>query len=115
MDLPDFLIRDADGFVRISGHRIGVEHIAFHYREGYSPEMLIEQYPTLSLPLIHKVIAFYLEHREAVDEMIDQTHVTIERQRAASPPVPTLADLRKRLAAKQQASAPTSQSATGAA
>jgi hypothetical protein len=29
--------------------------------------MLHEQFPTLALPLIHDVIAFYLQNRAAVD------------------------------------------------
>jgi uncharacterized protein (DUF433 family) len=106
MDLPDFLTREPDGFIRITGNRVGLEHIAFHYREGYSAEMLLEEYPTLPLSLIHKVIAFYLEHQQAVDGIIAETQTAVEAQKSAGSPAPTLADLRNRLEARQRASAP---------
>ena len=57
MNLPEFLTPHSHGEIRLAGHRIGLEHVVALYREGYSPEMLHEQYPTLSLALIHKVIA----------------------------------------------------------
>ena len=106
MDLPDFLTREPDGFVRITGHRVGLEHVAFHYREGYSPEMLLEEYPTLPLSLIHKVIAFYLEHRQAVDDIMEQTHIAAEAQKSTASPAPSLAELRNRLGARRPCSVP---------
>ena len=62
-DLPDFLTREATGEIRLSGHRIGLFHVVHYYNEGYSAEMLVCQFPTLPLALIHKVIGFYLENK----------------------------------------------------
>ena len=45
------------GEIRLVGHRVGLFHLVRRYREGYSPEMLVCQYPTLPLALVHKVIA----------------------------------------------------------
>ena len=67
MDLPDFLTKDNDGNVCLKGHRIGLQDVVRFYNEGYSPEMLIGQFPTLSLPVVHKLIAFYLENLGEVD------------------------------------------------
>jgi uncharacterized protein (DUF433 family) len=47
MDLPDFLAQDADGFIHLRGHRIGIQHVVHFYDEGYSAEMLAETFPTL--------------------------------------------------------------------
>ena len=94
MTLADFLVDHPDGEIRVTGHRIGLFHIVRYYNEGYSPEMLIEQFPTLSLALIHKVIAFYLENRSEVDSYVANYEAELEQQRAAAPKGPSLAELR---------------------
>src|SRR5947209_697623 len=66
MNLPDFLTEDAYGHIHVTGHRIGLNDVVYFYNDGQSPEMLHEQFPTLSLALIHKVIAFYLENQAEV-------------------------------------------------
>jgi len=67
MALPDFLETDDGGFVHMAGHRIGLHHLVRMYTEGSSPEMIAAYYPSLPLPLIHRVIAFYLENQRDVD------------------------------------------------
>jgi hypothetical protein len=52
--------------------RCGGEAKAWIYDEGYSAEMLAEEFPTLSLALIHKTIGFYLENRADIDTYIAQ-------------------------------------------
>jgi len=103
MKLPDFLTQDEGGWISLAGHRIGLTHLLHYYHEGYSPEMLLAEYPALSLALIHKVIAFYLENRDEVDAYVANCQEEIERQRSAARPMPTLAELRRRLDAKRHA------------
>ena len=103
MDLPDFLTQDSDGFIRVAGHRIGIQHVLHYYNEGYSAEMLASQYDTLSLPLLHRLIAFYLENQLEVDAYIGRCQDEIDRQRAAHVPGPSIAELRQRLATLQHA------------
>lgn len=100
--LPDFLEHEAGGEVRLTGHRILLPHVVRAYRDGYSPEMLWEQFPTLSLAHIHKVIAFYLENQAVIEEYMTKRDAEIDKQAAAHPPRFTLAELRARLAAKRQ-------------
>ena len=97
MVFPDFLQRDTDGFVRLTGHRIGLHHVIRAYNEGFSPEMLAGEFPTLSLALIHKVIAFYLENQPEVDRHIAAEEQASESQRAAAMPGPRFQELRQRL------------------
>lgn len=99
MVLPDFLTRDTDGFVHVTGHRIGLQHLVHYYNEGYSPEMLACEYPTLSLAVIHKVIGYYLETQAEVDQYVAECREAMERQRAAARLGPSRAELRRRLAA----------------
>ena len=104
--LPDFLRDDGHGYVNLAGHRVGLIDIVFYYNEGYSPEMLVCQFPTLPLALVHKVIAFYLENQDAVDAYAKEHQEEVERQRATAPRRgPGAAELRARLEKKRQAKA----------
>jgi uncharacterized protein (DUF433 family) len=103
MTLPDYLTRDADGYIHVSGDRIGLQDVVFYYKEGYSPEALLDVFPTLSLALVYKIIAFYLDNEADVAAYITQCDQEMERQRAAAPRGPDVAELRRRLAAKQSA------------
>jgi uncharacterized protein (DUF433 family) len=105
MNLPEYLTQDADGYIHVTGHRIGLHDLVFYYNEGYSPEALLEAFPTLSLALVHKIIAFYLEHSVDVNAYVAGCDVEMERQRAAAAHGPDMAELRRRLAAKQSAGA----------
>jgi uncharacterized protein (DUF433 family) len=97
VQLPDFLTRDADGFIRVTGHRIGLSNLVHYYNDGLSAEMLACEYPTLPLSLVHKVIAFYLENRTTTDAYIAGCEEEIERQRSSVPNGPSAAELRRRL------------------
>jgi uncharacterized protein (DUF433 family) len=97
MELPDFLEREEFGFIRLKGHRIGLDDVVYCYNEGYSPEMIQDEYPTLSLPHIHKTIAFYLEHQADVDRYISEEEAACERNRLLNPPRgPDLTELKRR-------------------
>jgi len=106
MTLPDFLTQDASGEIRITGHRIGLFHLVHYYNEGYSPEMLVCQYPTLPLALVHKVIAFYLENLAEVDAYVTSCQDELSRQRAANPRRIDEVALRRRLEAIQRGETP---------
>jgi uncharacterized protein (DUF433 family) len=105
MTLPEFLTQDTDGYIHVTGHRIGLQDLVYYYNEGYSPEGLLEAFPTLSLALVHKVIAFYLEGKGDVDAYVATCEAEMERQRAVTPRGPDVAELRRRLARKQAAGA----------
>ena len=94
--LPDFLVSTADGDIVLRGHRIGLYHVVQRYNDGYSPEMLVCQYPTLTLSLVHRVIAFYLDRRADVDAYVADYGRDLQQQ-AASVKRLELAELRDRL------------------
>src|SRR4051794_17195725 len=102
MTLPDFLRQLPDGEIVLAGHRIGLYHVIRYYNEGYSPEMLLGQYPTLSLALIHKVIAYYLENREEADAYVGRCEGELSRLRREGAK-PDWATLRERLDAMRRA------------
>src|ERR1051326_9502119 len=97
MSLPDFLTQDPDGYVHVTRHRVGLNDVAYFYNQGYSPEMLQEAFPTLSLAVIHKLVAYYLENQADVDAAMARSDAEMERQRATAARGPDLAELRRRL------------------
>ncbi|MFN0052727.1 MAG: DUF433 domain-containing protein [Planctomycetales bacterium] len=106
MQLPDFLDQQPAGAIRLTGHRIGLEHVVYVYNQGYTPEMILGQFPSLSLALIHKLIAFYLEHRAEVDEYAAHCQAEVNSQRGGATSSPDLAELRRRAVQLSQSAAP---------
>jgi uncharacterized protein (DUF433 family) len=100
MMLPEFLTQASDGEIRLTGHRIGLYHLVERYNEGESAEMLASRYPTLPLALVHKVLAFYLDHQAEVDAYIASCSAALSVQQRAAPAL-ELNALRRRLAAGQ--------------
>ena len=104
-NLPDFLTRDRD-YIHLAGHRIGLIDIVYFYNCGYSAEMLALHFPTVSLSLVHKVIAFYLDNQGDVDAYVREEEAEMERLRAQTPRQgPTLSELRARMEVKRRAQA----------
>jgi uncharacterized protein (DUF433 family) len=101
MNLPDFLSQDKYGYVHLTGHRIGLRHVVELYKEGYTPPMLHDHFPTLPLALIHKVIAFYLENADEVDSSIRQSRQALDRLTAEPQQGPDAAELRRRMEAQR--------------
>jgi uncharacterized protein (DUF433 family) len=100
MDLPDFL-QPVDGEIRLKGHRVALVHVVKLYTSGYAVEMIGAQLPTLPLAQIHKVVAFYLDHRDELDALVadhDREMDRLESETRRERPTPTLAELRQRLA-----------------
>ena len=95
MDLPEFLTRHEKGEIRLTGHRIDLFHIISHYNQGYSAEMLLDQYPTLNLPLIQNVIAFYGNNLADVHAYVADVQAKIDRFRAAYHPGPGMLRIRE--------------------
>jgi uncharacterized protein (DUF433 family) len=95
LDLPEFLSRHEKGEIRLTGHRIDLFDLVPFYNEGNSAEMLLGFFPTLSLALIHKVIAFYLENKAEVDAYVAGVESKIEQLRANYQPGPGILRIRK--------------------
>jgi uncharacterized protein (DUF433 family) len=94
MNLPDFLTLNEKGGIRITGHRIDLYHIVELYREGYTAEMMHCEFPTLSLAVIYKVMAFYLENKAEVDAYVVEVDARVQEHMARAKPTPTLEELR---------------------
>lgn len=74
------------GKPRIAGTRIQVKHVAIlHEREGRSPAEIVDDYPHLTLADVHAALAYYHDHRAAIDAEIEADRAWYEEQRATQP------------------------------
>jgi uncharacterized protein (DUF433 family) len=79
MDVP--LRTDQDGVIRVGQTRVTLLTIVARHQAGDSPEDIHRGFPTVDLGDIYAVIAYYLAHREAVDEYIRQVELESEEIR----------------------------------
>ena len=74
------------GKPRIAGSRIQVKHVAFLYeRLRFTPEQIVSEFPHLTLADIHAALAYYHDHREAMNAEIKADREWYEDMRANAP------------------------------
>jgi uncharacterized protein (DUF433 family) len=60
------------GTIRIGQSRVSLDSVVYHYKQGATAESIAESFPSLNLPDIYAVIAYYLANRESVEEYLRQ-------------------------------------------
>lgn len=74
------------GKPRIAGHRIRVQDIAlWHERLDYSVAEIVAHYPQLTLAEVHAALAYYYDHREAIQQDIRDAEALVATLKAAIP------------------------------
>jgi uncharacterized protein (DUF433 family) len=64
--LEDYFDFKSKNDIRLKGHRIGIEDVLNYYLEGFTPEEINANLPTLSLEEIYATITYYLHQRSQV-------------------------------------------------
>ncbi len=73
---------DDRGTARIVGHRIRVIDIVWDTRGGMTPEMIHDAYPSLKLAEIHAALAYYYDHRDELDSIMERQLKEADETRA---------------------------------
>ena len=102
MKPPDFLREVEYGEILLVGSRIGLYDVVADHKDGLSAKQIHEEFPTLSVELIKKVLAFYEANRAEVDAYVAAEQAEIERLRATTPRAISLEELRRRFEAMQR-------------
>ena len=55
------------GRVRVAGTRIPIDTVVYAYRDGWTADDIVRNYPALSRQDVDAVVSYYLRHGEAVD------------------------------------------------
>jgi uncharacterized protein (DUF433 family) len=71
------LYRLPSGAVRVRGTRVSLDSVIYAFDEGATPEEIVMRFPTLLLPDVYAIGAFYLRHRDEV-----QAYMEASRRRA---------------------------------
>lgn len=66
-DIFDFI---SENDIRLKNHRVGIEDILHYFIDGYSPEEIQAQLPTLSLKEIYATITYYLYNLTEVQDYL---------------------------------------------
>jgi len=72
----------ADGTVKVRGTRIPLDTIVIAFQLGSTPQDIARQYSPLNLADIYAVLAYYLQHKDDVDQYLREREAEAERVRA---------------------------------
>jgi uncharacterized protein (DUF433 family) len=75
------LATDADGVIRVRGTRVTLDTVIAAYQQGSSPEQIAQDYSVLQAEDVSAVIAYYLTHRDQVDEYLRRRNALAETVR----------------------------------
>lgn len=93
-------IREEDGALRVGRTRVTLETVLWAHTQGATPEDIKRQFPSLELADIYEVIAYYLRHRESVEEYLQEQERTYRETTEQIKKEFPQADLRARLLAR---------------
>lgn len=93
---------NSDGVIRVGGTRVRLDTVIYTFNEGYTAEEIVSQYPALNLADVYAVIAYYLNHREMIDEYLRQRIEAAARIRKEIEAKPEYKVFRERLLARRQ-------------
>lgn len=93
-----------DGTIRVTGSRVSLDSLLHHYKLGATAEQIAYKFPSLRLADIHAAIAYYLNHRTAVEEYLAQQETEADAVQQAFEADPDyqarVGELRERLLAR---------------
>ncbi len=88
---------DEAGGIRIGQSRVTLDSLLATYHNGSTPEEIAVQYPVLCLGEIYAAIAYYLTHRQEIDNYLEQRRKKAQQQQNQFVQQYNLANLRQRL------------------
>lgn len=99
-DAPPFL-QDEYGAVRVGSSRVLLELVVRAFQDGATPEAIVLRYPTLTLPDVYATVAYYLHHRQDVDNyLVDREHTSVQVQSRIEQGQRDVSEIRSRILAQ---------------
>ena len=95
-------LREVDGIVYVGETRVTMDCVVEMFDQGASPEEIVAEYDSLSLPDVYAVITYYLRNRDAVAAVLArQSAESDEARRSTDAAFPN--HLREKLLRAKQA------------
>lgn len=95
-----YIEQDEHGVFRVAGTHVMLDSVVAAYRQGHSPETIVQQYPSLSLEQVYGTIADYLADQLALDGYLQSQSALWEMGRSGNAASPVAERLRKSAAAR---------------
>ena len=84
-------IEQRNGGYYVAGTRISLDSVVYAFNRGESPEQILEGYPLLgSLARAYGAIAFYLNHTDEVEQVLEERRREEDAYIAAHPTPPDI-------------------------
>lgn len=101
------LVVTEEGTIRVKGSRVSLDSIIHHFKLGATAEQIVQSFPSLSLGDVYSTIAYYLTHRQQIEEYLQQQETeadALQEQLESSPSYQgEIAELRSRMLARWSA------------
>jgi len=75
------LHEDDEGVIRVGGTRVTLDTVLTAYMRGSTPEQIAQDYSSLETADVYAAIAYYLRHRDEVEEYLERRHQVSEEVR----------------------------------
>jgi uncharacterized protein (DUF433 family) len=93
---------DEHGVIRVGDSQVLLDIVIREFNNGAEPEVIASGFPTLNLADVYGVIAYYLRHRQELDDYLQTRRREAEQLRQEiEARQPSRADLRAKLLARK--------------
>jgi len=93
---------ETDGALRVGDSRVLLEMVIYAFEDGATAETIVQRFPSLKLPDVYAVIAYYLRHRGEVENYLHEREKTAQQIRERIEGQQDLKAIRERLLAKRR-------------
>jgi uncharacterized protein (DUF433 family) len=81
---PIYVLRTPEGGWRIAGTRVSLDSIVHAFWAGQPAEIILTDFPSLTIEQVYGGIAYYLRHRTEVDANLDSMNERWKQERTDS-------------------------------
>ena len=95
---PIPLCKDEHGDIRVGDSRVLLDLVVHAFDDGATPETIVQMYPTVKLADVYAAIAYYLRHRQEIQDYLDaRGRRAEETRRMIQSQQPEMQEIRQRL------------------
>lgn len=88
--------------IRVGGTRVSLDTIIYSFKDGQTPEEIVQQYPVLDLPDVYQIIAYYLKNEQEVIDYLEEREKEAKELRARNEKEFDLKEVRSRLLTRKK-------------
>jgi uncharacterized protein (DUF433 family) len=76
---PSPYVDEREGALKMAGTSVSLGSVVAGFKEGESPDQIVESFPTLTLAQVYGAIAYYLENQKLIDDYLAELRRRLER------------------------------------